>query len=496
MKTILVLMDSLNRHYLSAYGNNWVQTPNIDRLAARGVVFDNHYVSSAPCMPARRDIMTGRYSFLEAPWGRLEPFDDALPDALRRTAGTYSHMITDHYHYFEWAGLGYHCRFNTWEFIRGQEGDHERPRVKDPVVPPVRGKGANRRQHWINRQGFDAESDHSYPTPQCFARAVDFLDHNHAEDNWFLHLEVFDPHEPFEAPQRYRDRYGDTWHGRYHYDWPNYAALDPEHDDADAVRHIRNGYAASLTMADAWLGKLLDRMDALDLWKDTTLILTTDHGHLLGEHGYWAKNYTFDYEELMHIPLIICSPEAPAGTRRSALTSTIDLNPTLRELHGAEPGPDVQGKSLLHLLPADGHHHDAVLFGYFGKSINMTDGHHSYCRQAQPDATVYHFTAAPLSLAGFVDADVGNFLDYVRMPVYRKAHTSRRHADAPDGNLIYDLKQDPGQTAPVHDPALEARLAQHMAELLARANAPRCQFERTGLPKPHDKPDTPSHRDE
>ena len=83
MRTIFILMDSLNRHYLNAYGTGWIETPNLDRLARRGVVFDNHWIGSAPCMPARRDMLTGRLGFLERQWGGLEPYDTTLPRLLR-----------------------------------------------------------------------------------------------------------------------------------------------------------------------------------------------------------------------------------------------------------------------------------------------------------------------------------------------------------------------------------------------------------------------------
>ncbi|HUX51427.1 MAG TPA: sulfatase-like hydrolase/transferase, partial [Spirochaetia bacterium] len=130
MKTMFIIMDSLNRHYLSCYGGQGVRTPNIDRLAARGVVFDNHYSGSLPCMPARRDMMTGRLNFLEAPWGPIEPWDDCLPNLMRTGSGTYSHMITDHYHYFHSGGEVYHTLFDSYEFERGQEGDRWKPMVE------------------------------------------------------------------------------------------------------------------------------------------------------------------------------------------------------------------------------------------------------------------------------------------------------------------------------------------------------------------------------
>ncbi|MCS7461317.1 sulfatase [Paenibacillus doosanensis] len=484
MKTVFILMDSLNRHYLNAYEPSWVQTPNIDRLAKKGVVFDNHYAGSLPCMPARREIMTGRLNFLESRWCPLQPFDEAYPKVLSQQSGTYCHMITDHYHYFEAPGFGYHTPFRTWEFIRGQEGDHWQPRVKDPEIPVYRGK--NRRQDWINRSCMNLERDEDYPTTQCFMRGINFLQNNHDQDNWLLHLEVFDPHEPFVCPQKYRDLYADTWSGAYHFDWPNYAPVDPEHEGPDAIEHIRKSYAGTLTMADVWLGKLLDKMDELDLWKDTTVILTTDHGHLLGDYGYWAKNYMFDYRKLAHIPLIAYRPGSPMnGKRVEALTSTVDLMPTLLELHGAVPSGHVQGKSLAHLLQKDGKHHDAVLYGYFAKDITLTDGRCTYTRQPVRDSVAYHHTATPVvsdpARTGYEHAELGTFLPQTSMPVYRVAEASRRHHNAPEHHLLYDIEQDPEQTSAIRNPALEDQYASKLRQLLMQYQAPEWQFARMGL---------------
>lgn len=481
MKTIFILMDSLNRHLLGMYGPSWVRTPNLDRLAARGVVFENHFAGSMPCMPARRELMTGRHNFLEAPWGPIEPFDDCLPELLRRQGGTYTHLITDHYHYWRHMGDGYHNLFDTWEFVRGQENDAWRASVRGPDVPEFRGR--NTRQSWVNRRAMDLERDEDYPTPQCFQRAIEFVEANHDADNWHLHLELFSPHEPFVCPRRYRDMYADAWDDRVRFDWPRYA---PVEEGPEAVEHIRKCYAGTLSMADAWLGRFLDRMDALDAWRDTTVILTTDHGHLLGEHGYWAKNYMADYAEITHIPLVVCTPGAPAGRRVKALTAAIDIMPTIMDMHEAVLPPHVRGKSLRHLFTRDEPHHDAVLYGYHGKDIGMTDGRHTYCRQPLEGSFLYHYTAMPRryfaareKLAG---AEMGVFLPCAYgIPVYRVKVPSHRHADAPDFNPIYDLQSDPGQTTPLRDPALEARLAAKMKELLKRHDATECQYARVGL---------------
>ncbi|MCJ8331122.1 MAG: sulfatase-like hydrolase/transferase, partial [Lentisphaeria bacterium] len=146
MRTIHVILDSLNRHYLSIYNSEaWVKTPNIERLAARGISFDNHWVGSLPCMPARREMMTGRLNFLETNWGPIQPWDKCLPEILRQENGTYSHLITDHYHYFHAGGDGYHDLFTSWEFQRGQEGDAWRPIVEGQAAPEgTRGKCLDR----------------------------------------------------------------------------------------------------------------------------------------------------------------------------------------------------------------------------------------------------------------------------------------------------------------------------------------------------------------
>ena len=484
MKTIFIVMDSLNRHLLNAYGGCGIHTPNLDRLAQRGVVFENHYAGSLPCMPARREMMTGRLNFLEAPWGPIEPWDDCLPVELRRQRSTYCHMITDHYHYFHSGGEAYHTLFDTWEFERGQEGDLWHPLVKEPDIPPFRGK--NRRAYWVNREFADLEREEEYPTPRCFQRAIEFLENNHQQDNWHLHLEVFDPHEPFVCPQKYRDMYQDDWSGGYHFDWPSYQEVS---EDRQAVEHIRALYAGVLTMADVWLGKLLDKMDELDLWKDTALILTTDHGYLLGEHGYWAKNYMFDYEELVHLPLIVCTPDtAYSGRRVSALTATMDLMPTLLALHGAECPASVHGTSFLPLLQTDTVLHEAVLFGYFGKDVNLFDGTYSYCRQPRTGSVVHHHTLMPRAFSDFLpreklqQAEFGCFLEnchgiaHLRIPCI-----SHRHKNAPDYNPIYNLRQDPLQQHPIFDDCLEKQLADTMRDLLVKFQAPACQFERLGL---------------
>ena len=98
MKAIMIMYDSLNRHFLENFGCDWTITPTFKRLAEKTVTFDNSYIGSFPCMPARRELHTGRYNFLHRSWGPIEPYDDSMPDILDYH-GIYSHLISDHQHY-------------------------------------------------------------------------------------------------------------------------------------------------------------------------------------------------------------------------------------------------------------------------------------------------------------------------------------------------------------------------------------------------------------
>ncbi len=483
MKTITILMDSLNRHRLSLYGGP-VPVPNLERLAAKGVRFTRHYAASLPCMPARRDLMTGRYTFLESGWGPMEPWDESCIANLRER-GIYTHMITDHYHYFQVGGENYHTQYHSWVFERGQEFDCWADFAGGNQIPLTSEKRQNARRYWANRSRLDVEDENAYPTARCFREAADFVRRNAAADNWHLHLEVFDPHEPFDCPASWLKKAGDTYDRERIYNWPNYGPVGSDGDDAVDRRHIEARYAGSLMMADHHLGMVIDAIDATESWDDTCIILTSDHGYLLGEHGYWAKNYVFDYEELTHIPLVIVHPDAIPGSICNALSSAIDMAPTLCELHDAQPLKHAHGASLLDLvLQRRETLHERVLTGYFAKDISITDGHTTYVRQPLADSMAYHHTLMPGNVR---ELEYGDWLPQAEgLKLFRIPTKSYRHHDAPDHHLLYDLVNDPRQTTPVVDDQLESIWAERLTHELAAVGAPAWQFARVGLERPAD----------
>ncbi|MCA9428940.1 MAG: sulfatase-like hydrolase/transferase, partial [Candidatus Omnitrophica bacterium] len=191
MRAIMVMFDSLNRRLLSPYGCEWTHTPNFQRLAERTVQFDNCYVGSMPCMPARRELHTGRYDFLHRDWGPLEPFDDSMPEILDRN-GVHTHLATDHYHYYQDGGANYHCRYSTWEFFRGREGDPWKGNLKDsiPIAPNLNDRDPKWwRQEYVNRSYMPEVDDHNQT--KTFNAGLEFVRTNADCDNWFLHLETF-----------------------------------------------------------------------------------------------------------------------------------------------------------------------------------------------------------------------------------------------------------------------------------------------------------------
>jgi arylsulfatase A-like enzyme len=487
MKAIVVMFDSLNRHMLPPYGCDWTHAPNFKRLARRSITFDRSYVCSMPCMPARRDLHTARPSLLHCGWGPLEPFDDSIFNILRDQRKVYSHLATDHYHYFEDGGATYHNRYDSWEFFRGQEGDPFIGQVADPVIPPnINGK--SRREDWVNRMHI--RSDEQYPQSKTFQSGVAFIDRNANEDNWLLHIECFDPHEPFTCDRRWRDLYPSPDDPKAPlFDWPDYA---PVKETPQQVQQARHNYAALLSKCDASLGDVLDAMDRHDLWKDTLLIVCTDHGFMLGEHNCWAKNWMPLYEEVSHTPFFVWDPRCgKANQRRNALVQPmLDIGPTLLDFFGAQPTADMLGKNLRDTIANDAPVRDVAIFGYHGMAVNVTDGRHVYMRQPvmEDGEPIYNYTLMPTAMRGF------------KFKYLRWAHTVEPFSFTkgqhplklgnpnptlkPKSNprhLLFDLETDPQQEAALDDPARERIMIDHLTRLMRQCDAPPEQYVRLGL---------------
>lgn len=486
MKCIMVMFDSLNRHLLPPYNADTpVHAPNFQRLAQHTATFKTSYVCSMPCMPARRDLHTGRPNFLHAPWGPLEPFDDSVPQMLR-DAGVYTHLCSDHYHYWEDGGATYHGRYSSWEFYRGQEGDPHIGQVAPPDIPDnINQKG--RPSDWVNRPYQEREQD--LPQTQTFDAGCRFIDNNADQDSWFLQIECFDPHEPFVSNRRYKDMYPSDYDGPV-FDWPGYGKATETPEQCDEAR--RN-YAALVSKCDNSLGDVLDRMDRHDMWHDTMLIVCTDHGFLLGEHGGWAKNWPPLYEEIAHTPFFVWDPRAPQarGQLRNALVQpAIDLGPTLLGLFGQAPTPTMTGHDLAGVLRDDAPVRDAAIFGYHGNRVNITDGRYTYFRanRTADNQPLRSYTLMPSAMRGFKGglehvelAPPFSFTRDMKLLSIPARGSISQPLDGDVGDLLYDVQADPTQQTPLNHQAVITRLETRMTELMQECDAPAEQFQRLGL---------------
>ncbi len=498
MRVVNVMYDTLCRHFLSPYGNKDVKTPNFDRLARNAVTFENSYVCSLPCMPARRDLHNSRVNFLQRDWGPLEPFDDSVPEILKKN-GVYSALVSDHGHYWEDGGATYHTRYSAWIGHRGQEGDQ--CNFDKRVVKLAHDLGdSSRYDLWpqmsrlydkVNRENMP--TDDLMPQALTFADGLKFINENHDVDNWFLQIETFDPHEPFFTHDKWKELYPEIqkYTGQKG-DWPPYEAVGENETDED-IAHVRWLYSALVSMCDHYLGKVLDLFDEYDLWKDTMLIVNTDHGFLLGEHGWWAKSMMPAYEEISHTPLFIYDPVSKIkGERRSGLVSTIDIPATILDIFGIEKTPDMQGNSILPLLRENKKIREHALFGFNCAQVAVTDGEYVYFRAplSKEEKNCYEYTLMPTRMRMRFDVGTLQKAEFVGPLPFTKGCKVLK-TPAPGnfisavnfGTKLYNVAKDPRQKEPIDNAELEAKYADILAEELIKAQAPDEQFVRLGLKK-------------
>lgn len=497
MRVINIMFDTLKRNYLNAYEKSDVHTPNFDRLAEKTVQFNNFFAGSLPCMPARRDLHTGRYNFLHRGWGPIEPFDDSTPEILRQN-GIYTHLVTDHKHYWRDGGATYHPRYSTYELIRGQEGDSWKARVTKnyhiDAYHKMDEEGKQRKvtsvnQDFVNRSYMPTEKEHTMA--RTFEAGFDFLENNVTEDQWFLQIESFDPHEPFFVPEKYLNMYGltqDDFDG-----WLIYS-----HDDFSAEKSalVKKFYQALMTMCDAYLGKVIDFMDEHHMWEDTMLIVNTDHGLLLGEHEWWGKNIMPIYNEVAHLPFFIWYPQLEkSGEEVNQLAQTIDIPATILDFFDIELPENMKGKPLRKIIEDGEDIHEAGLFGVFGGILNITDAEYVYMRAPVPgqEHQLNEYTLMPTRInrrfmASELDdmslTDAFTFTKGVNvLKVPMKSPIGKEFQRF--GHKLFHYQSDPKQEQPILNAMIEWSMIQKMKQLMMDNEAPESLYRYYGLDQLH-----------
>lgn len=346
---VVLVSDTFRRDHVGAYGNDRIRTPALDRLAARSVVFDQHHIGSFPTMPARADLLTGRLSMSFMTWAPLPTDIPTLPRLLS-DSGYLTMGVVDTPFYIRDA-FGYDRGFQDFIWIRGQ-GDGRRPEER-----------ADGRVTW--RQ----ESDRW--VAKTVVAAEEWLE-RHYREQFFLLVDVWDPHEPWNAPDYYTHLYAPDYDGR---------ETDPCYDDwrnagltEDDVRLAHATYCGEVTMVDRWLGRLLEKVDLLGLRENTVVVFLSDHGYYFGEHGYLGKSvwdpdlgtqsWSPLYREVTRVPLMVSAP-ATAARRTDALTTLVDVPATILDLAGVEAPSGVAGCSFGSVLRGEtDEHRDLVISGW------------------------------------------------------------------------------------------------------------------------------------
>lgn len=467
---------------LGCYGNRFVKTPNIDRLAARGIRFTHAYCQSPVCAPSRASFLTGRYprTCRVRNNGQDIPEDEILITRLLHDAGytcglsgklhisachpkvypLQERRINDGYDYFAWSHdsntKGGHILNTFAMWLRGQGIETRRPLREDSKHVHV-GMPAQYRQ---SAYGTDS--------------AIEFIEAARTHDRpWLFSVNYLDPHHPFDPPAEYLERYLDKLD---ELPMPNYipgeldsktAIQQSEHlgaygkkghftyDEMSEYEHklLRASYYALCDMLDEEIGRLLDYLEATEQIDNTIIIFHSDHGESLGDHGMYLKAAYF-YEGSVCVPLIISWPaKFRQNVVSEALVELIDLAPTLLEACGLPPAYGMQGRSLYSLLT--------------GNTSADTFREDVYCELCKDAYKTGEKTYAAMLFDG-------------RYKLVRVSAVPEEMENVTCRGELYDLKTDPSETHNLYYAPSSIELRMQMLEKLCDRQCRMCD----PLPRP------------
>jgi len=387
MNVVLIILDTLRQDHVGVYGNDWIITPNLDKLASESVLFTRCYPESLPTLPVRRALHTGKRvfpfhghrdykgDFNGAPgWGPIPEEQDTLAEVLSGL-GYRTAFITDTYHQFK-PSKNFHRGFQEWTWIRGQEGDHYKT---GPPVPPERlaahipdsleddPRLERFLQRYLQNNSYRMTEEDYYPA-RVFTEAARWVWNNQDVEKFLLVVDSFDPHEPWDPPIYYRRLYDpdddvvdvihsiyDQWEGR----------LTPRE-----VKRVQANYAGEVTMVDRWLGYFMETLRYTGRLEDSVVAVISDHGHNLGidpgDKGLISKQgHPMTHAVADLVMMIRHAQGVSAGVECDALCYNHDLTSTLMAMIGVEPEQKMDGIDLwpIVLSNAEGRDNVTVAWG-------------------------------------------------------------------------------------------------------------------------------------
>ena len=382
MKVIYVMADSMRRDHVGAYGTPpWgpVYTPNLDRFASSAAVFDNAYIGSFPTVPNRRDTLLGRgdKGLPFNRWRGLDTDEVTFP-AMLGDRSIPSMLITDTQNNVT-GDRNLQRDYSAWALNRGQEGDRYWLDDTVPIINPVpkhliRYPQTMWHQVLVNRAQRRTETD--WFAPGTYSMAMEWLERNYTREHFFLWIDTFDPHEPWDPPQHYIDRYDPGYTGRV-FDAPSYGLRKKMGITNRELTHIRARYAGEVTMVDTWFGHLMAKLEVLGIADEVVVIFAADHGTCFdgpGDIGHIHKlpwvgadglsiaggrkprppmRYTPLSQNVARIPLMVRLPGMSRQKRIRPIVQPWDVTATILDLYGIAAPEHIIGHSLLPLINSD-----------------------------------------------------------------------------------------------------------------------------------------------
>ncbi|MCW4025992.1 MAG: sulfatase-like hydrolase/transferase [Candidatus Bathyarchaeota archaeon] len=412
---IVIMLDSFRQDHIGFYnrgepvfeGIEPCKTPNIDRFAQESVVFENAYPSGLPTIPLRTELMTGQDTLPFRPWQPLTREDITIADILRRE-GYICGLISDTYHYRA-PGMNFHRSFYAYRWMRGQEYDpytsHPSERGVEDYVNDNYPKIWRRRveQFLANTDDFEKEEDW-FPA-KVVRESIDWLRKNRGHKKVFLWIDSFDPHEPWDPPERF-DTYTDP-----SYEGPRLilpmGGFAKEWATEDEIRHIQGLYAGEASFVDHCLGPLFEGLEELGYYDDSMIVLLAGHGHPLADHGKFLKGTDRLYSELLKLPFIVHMPGEHSGGKTEAIVQFPDLLPTILDVLNLESNAlSMHGESFVPVLEDEtGEHRKAIITGYHeGIDRCIRDREWSYIQrpEGEPDE-LYNLLKDPKERISLID---------------------------------------------------------------------------------------------
>jgi len=359
---LLICVDDL-KPLLGCYGDTLAKTPNVDRLAKRGLQFDAAYCNQAVCSPSRNSLMTGLRPQTIGIYDLPTNFRKAVPDAITVA----QHFRASGYR-TEAMGKIMHKGHGNVEDVASWTVPHWLPKAPTYALKESTDvqRSGNNGDRGAATEKADVADDF-YGDGQLALHAVKRLQNaaQNPDESFFIAVGFIRPHLPFIAPQKYWELYpgaeipmpkvttipedAPSYAGQFGGELRQYSDIPEKGDlDDDLTRRLIHGYYAATSYMDAQLGLVLDALDKSGLAGNTIIVLWGDHGWHLGDHRFWCKHT--NYEQAARIPLIVAAPGKAVGVKTASLVETVDLYPTLAELAGLPVPEGLDGISFAKVI--------------------------------------------------------------------------------------------------------------------------------------------------